>query len=82
MYGILLASVIPATLAAGFNSPGLGLLAAAGAIWAVAVFACSAAPLISGTPSSLNERVATALSVAAATAALTGTMVLATGLLT
>ncbi|MDH3606395.1 MAG: hypothetical protein OER12_05320 [Acidimicrobiia bacterium] len=81
MYGILLASAVPATPAAGFNSPGLALLAAAGAIWAAAVFASSTAPLISGTPSSLNERVATALSVAAATAAMAGTVVVAADLL-
>lgn len=82
MYSILLASAVPATLAAGFDSPGLALLAVAGFLWAAAVFVCSTAPLIAGISSSLNERISTLLSVAAGSTAAAGALALVADLLT
>jgi hypothetical protein len=73
MLTILALSAIPAVLAAGFDSLGLALVAAAGLIWAMGVYACTAAPVVpsrSGEP--LNDRLAMALSTGAALLALAG----------
>jgi hypothetical protein len=64
---------IPAVLAAGFESVGLALVAAAGVMWRVGVYACGAAPVVPGRSGpALNDRLAIALSTLAAILALTG----------
>ena len=81
MYIILLASAVPASLAAHFESPGLALLGGAGFLWALAVFVSSSAPVVAGPSSSLNERISALLSVTATLAATAGASILAAGLL-
>ncbi len=82
MYGMLIVSAIPAILAAGFDSPGFALLAAAGATWAAALYICSVAPVITGGTTSVNERLSTGMSVLAASLASGGALILTTAVLT
>ncbi len=79
MNSILILSAIPATLAAGFDSVGLALVAGAGAVWAAALYICSVAPVIAGGATSVNERLSTGLSMLAASLTLVGIAVLTTG---
>lgn len=82
MYGILLLAAIPATLAAQYDSPGLGLIALAGALWAIAASICSKAPVIAGGATSINERLSTGLSIVAAVLAFAGLAVVVGAALT
>lgn len=82
MYGILILAAIPATLAAGFDSVGLALLAGAGVAWAAALYICSTVPVIAGSAASLNERLSTGLSILAASLVSFGLLVLATDFVT
>ena len=73
MLTILILSAIPAVLAAEFDSAGLALVAMAGVIWALGIYACAAAPVVpsrAGPP--INDRLATALSAGATLLALAG----------
>ncbi len=72
MVTVLLLSIVPALLAAGLGSAGLALIAAAGLLWAAALFACSRAPVVEGRAASLNESFSTGLSVLATAAAAAG----------
>lgn len=76
MTTVLVLSAVPAVLAAGFESPGLGLIAGAGLIWAAALYLCSFAPLVIGGAINLNQTVATTLSTAAAGLAASGVLLI------
>ena len=72
MTTILVLTVIPAGLAAAFDSVGLGLLAAAGLLWAFAVAVCSMAPVVAGRNQSANETISQSLSMIAGAIAAVG----------
>lgn len=65
MATILMLTIIPAALAAAFDSVGFGLLAAAGLVWAFAVAVCSMAPVVAGRNRSANETISQGLSLIA-----------------
>ena len=74
---MLALSTIPAMLAAGFDSIGLGVVAVAGVVWAVGISLCTSAPLVAArSGSALNGRLAIAFSMVAAALA-TGGVILA-----
>lgn len=68
----LVLTVIPVALAAAFASVGFALLAVAGLVWAAAISVCSTAPVVAGRSHTLNETVASTLSMIAAGIAITG----------
>lgn len=72
MTTILVLTVIPAGLAATFDSVGFGLLAAAGLVWAFAVAVCSLAPVVAGRNHSANETLSQGLSMIASAVAVVG----------
>ncbi len=74
---VLVLSAIPAVMAAGFDSLGLALLAAAGLVWAAALYVCSVAPVVAWRQASITESVATGLSTAAAVTAIAGLVMIA-----
>ena len=72
MTTILSLTVIPAGLAAVFDSVGFGLLAAAGLVWAFAVAVCSIAPVVESGNRSANETLSQGLSMIASVIAVVG----------
>ena len=77
MLTILILSAIPALLAAGFDSVGLAVVAAAGVVWAAGVSLCTVMPLVPARSGpSINDRMATVLSVLAAGLATAGALLI------
>ena len=72
MTTVLVLSVIPAALAAAFDSAGFALLAGAGLVWATAIAVCSMAPVVAGKNHTANETIAQGLSMIAAAIAVVG----------
>ena len=68
----LMFTVIPAALAAAFDSVAFALLAGAGLLWVAAIAVCSTAPVVAGRSHTINESVASTLSIFAAGIAIIG----------
>ena len=80
MLQVLLATSVPALLAAGLDSPGLGLVAGAGVVWAAGLFICSSAPVVAGQSGrSVNEAVASVMATLAMLVAVAGIAALILG---
>jgi len=73
MVQVLLAASLPAVLAAGLDSAGLGLVAWAGVVWAASLYICSSAPVVAGQSGrSINEAVASVMEMIAIVIAVAG----------
>jgi len=76
MTTILILTAIPAALATALDSVGFGLMAVAGGLWAAALGVCSVAPVVAGRGHTINEIIASTLSMLAAAIGTVGLAVL------
>ena len=73
---LLLLSMVAGLTAAGFDSPGLGLIAAAGLTWAAALSLCTVVPVVGRGGHPVNEPLAEGLSTVATLLGSAGTLLL------
>lgn len=79
---MLLPGAIPTLVAVLLDGPALGLVAGAGLLWTAGVWVATHVPIVrSATGLALNERIAAALSLAAAATAAAGIVMVTVALL-